>query len=35
MWVAKYVNNYEIIKKEQHSHISYMMLIIINSNIFS
>ena len=34
MWVAKYVNNYEIITKEQHSHISYMMLIIINSNIF-
>ena len=29
MWVAKYINNYEMIKKKQHSHISYVMLIII------
>lgn len=29
MYVAKYINNHEIIKKKQHSHISYLVLIII------
>lgn len=34
MCVAKYVNNYEIFKKKQGSHISYMVFIIIQQQYF-